>query len=146
MPRIFFELLVNIVGPVRQAIRLKCQSMDANFKFDKASQIESVSVELLTLVNFILEGIYLSGKGFSKKLLPLPQAITNFRFKRDGKRRSLKKKRHDQSKETPFPLYVVIKIHSHSRTQTMINWLHFCAGISSISYNWLLDITQDLAN
>ena len=35
----FFESLINIVGPVRQAMRLKCQSTDANFKFDKASQI-----------------------------------------------------------------------------------------------------------
>ena len=41
--------------------------MDANIKFDKASQIESVPVELLTQVSFILEGIDLSGKGFSKE-------------------------------------------------------------------------------
>ena len=34
-----FESLVNIVGPVRQAMHLNCQSMDANIKFDKASQI-----------------------------------------------------------------------------------------------------------
>ena len=69
----------------------------------------------------------------------------NFRFNKDGKRRSLKKKRYDQSKETPFPLYVAIKIYSHSRSKTMINWPHFCAGIS-ISYNRLLDIKRDLAN
>ena len=41
--------LVNIVGLVRQAMRLKCQSTNANFKFDKGSQIESVPVEFLTL-------------------------------------------------------------------------------------------------
>ena len=93
----FFESLVNIVAPVRQAMHLKCQSTDANFKFDKASQIESVPVELLTLVNFILEGIDLSEKGFSKESLALAQAMMfNFCFNRDGKRRSLKKKRHDQ--------------------------------------------------
>ena len=33
----FFESLVNIVRPARQAMRLKCQSTDANFKFDKTS-------------------------------------------------------------------------------------------------------------
>ena len=33
----FFESLVNIVGPVRQAMHLKSQSTDDNFKFDKAS-------------------------------------------------------------------------------------------------------------
>ena len=139
----FFESLVNIVGPVRQAMCLKCQSTD--FMFDKASQITSVPIELLTLVNFILEGINLSEKGFSKESLALAQAMMfNFHFNRDGKRRPLKK-RHDQSKETPFPLYVAIKIYSHNRSKTMINWLHFCASIS-ISYNRLLNITQDLAN
>ena len=52
----FFKSLGNIVRPVRQAMRLKCQSMNANFTFDKARRIESVPIELLTLVNFILEG------------------------------------------------------------------------------------------
>ena len=33
----FFESLVNIVRPARQAMRLKCQSTDANFKFGKTS-------------------------------------------------------------------------------------------------------------
>ena len=59
-PQDFFESLVNIIGPVRQAMRLKCQSRDANLKFGKASQIESVPIELLTLVNYILKGIDLS--------------------------------------------------------------------------------------
>ena len=141
-----FKSLVNIVGPLRQAVHLKCQSTDANFKFNKASQIESVPIELLTLVNFVLEAIDLFEKGFSKESLAIAEAMMfNFRFNRDGKRRSLKKKRYGQSKEKPFPLYVAIKIYSHSRSKTMINWLHFCAGIL-ISYNRLLDITRDLAN
>ena len=42
---------------MRQAMRWKCQSTDASFKFDKASQIESVPIELLAPVNLILEGI-----------------------------------------------------------------------------------------
>ena len=103
-------------------------------------QTESVPIELLILFNFILEGIDLSEKGFSKESLALVQAMMfNFSFNRHGKRRSLKKKRHDQSKETLFPVYVAIKIYSHSCSKTMINWLHFCAGIS-VSYNRLLDI------
>ena len=142
----FSYSLVNIAEPVRQARRLKCQSAEANFKSDKASQIDSVPVELLTQVNFILERISLSEMGFSKESLALDQTIIfNFYFNVDGKRLSLKKKRHDQSKETPFPLYVAIKIYSHSCSKTMINWLHFCAGIST-SYNWLPDIMRELAN
>ena len=143
-----FESLVNIVGQVRQAMRLKCQSTNANFKFQKASQIESVPIEFLTLINFnfILEGIDLSEKGFSKESLALAQTVMlNFHFTRDGKRRSLKRKRHDQSKETNFPRYVAIEIYSHSRSKTIINWLHLCACIS-ILYNRLLDKRRDLAN
>ena len=44
-------------------------STDTNFKFDKTSQIESVPIELLTLVNFILGGIDLSEKVFQKNHL-----------------------------------------------------------------------------
>ena len=45
--------------------------MDANLRFDKVRQNESVPIELFTLVNFILEGIGLSEKGFSKESLAL---------------------------------------------------------------------------
>ena len=90
---------------------LNCPSVDANFKFDEANQIQSVPTVLLTLVNFILEGIDLSEKGFSIESHALSQAMMfNFCFNRDGKRRWLKKKKDDQSKETPFPLCVAIKI------------------------------------
>ena len=143
-PEDFFDSLVNLVGPVRQAMRLKIQSTDTAFKFDKDNQIKFVPIELLTIINFIQEGINLSEKGFSKESLAIAQAMQfNFRFNRDGKS-VLTKKRHDKSKETPFPLYVAIKIYSHSRSKTMINWLYFCAGIS-ISYDRLLSITKDLA-
>ena len=115
-------------------MRLKCQSTDDNFKLGKASQIEPVPIELLTLVNFILEGTDLSEKSFSKESLALAQAMMfNFCFNRDGKRRSLKNKRHDQSKETLFPLYVAIKNYSYSHSKTIVNLLYFCAVIS-ISY------------
>ena len=113
-------------------MRLQCQSTSANFKFEKASKID-------------LEVIDLSEKGFSKEPLALAQTMFKFCFNRDGKRRSLKKNRHDQSKETPFPLCVAIKICSHSRSKTMINWFYFKAGIL-ISYDWLLNITRDLSN
>ena len=113
-------------------MRLQCQSTSANFKFEKASKID-------------LEVIDLSEKGLSKEPLALAQTMFKFCFNRDGKRRSLKKNRHDQSKETPFPLCVAIKICSHSRSKTMINWFYFKAGIL-ISYDWLLNITRDLSN
>ena len=74
----FFWSLLNIVGPVRQAMRWKCQSTDASFKFDKASQIESVPIELLAPVNLILEGIDL-WKGFFKRITFISPG-NNFQF------------------------------------------------------------------
>ena len=110
----FLILLFKITLKMPKWPRLKCQYMGANFTFDKASQVKPVPIELLTLAN--LEGIDLSEKGFSKESLELAQVmIFNFRFNRDGKRQSLKKKRHDQSKETSFPLQIAINIYSHSR-------------------------------
>ena len=101
----FFESLVNIVGHVRQATCFKCQSKDANFKIDKARKIESVPIELLTLVNFILERIDFSQTSFSKESIALAQAMMfNFYFNTDGKIQSLKKKWNDQLKETPLSL------------------------------------------
>ena len=78
----FSESLVNIVGPIRQAIHLKCQSTDAGFKFYKAVKMSQCQSSI-TLVNFILEGIDLSENGFSKESLALDQIMMfNFRFNR----------------------------------------------------------------
>ena len=99
-------------------------------KFDKASQIESVPIELYPLANF--EGIDLSEKGFSKESLALARVMFNFCFSRGRKRHSLKKKRHDQSKETSFPLYIAIKIYSHSRSKFMVNLLQFLCWYPNI--------------
>ena len=45
---------------------LKCEFTDAIFKIGKTTQIKSVPIEILKLVNFTLEDIDLSEKGFSK--------------------------------------------------------------------------------
>ena len=112
--RVFLNLLFKITLKTPKCPRLKCQSMGANFTFGKTSQVKPVPIELLTLAN--LEEIDLSEKGFSKESLePAQVMIFNFRFNRDGKRQSLKKKRHDQSKKTSFPLQIAINIYSHSR-------------------------------
>ena len=141
----FFDALRNVIGPVRQAMLEKCKASDKTLKFDKASQINSVPIELLTLVNFILEGVNLTDKGFSKESLAISQIMQfNFRSNRDEKKLNTKK-RHDQSKETPFPLYAAVKMYTHSRSKTMINWLYYSGGIS-ISYDRLLSFTTDLAN
>ena len=98
-----------------------------------------------TLINFVQDGISISEKGFTKESLSISQTLMyNFRLNRDKKKPSLYK-RHDRAKETPFPLYVAVKVYSASRSKTLLNWLYFCAGLS-ISYNRLLDVTKDMAS
>ena len=73
-------------------MRLKCQFTDSNFKFDKTIQIESVPIELISLVNFILERIDLFEKSFSKESFALAHAMISVstgmgrdnRYKRRG--------------------------------------------------------------
>ena len=143
-PEEFFDSLVQVVGPIRKAMLLKCQSNDSTMQFDKESQIQSVPIELLTLINFILEGIDLSTKGFSKESLFISQAMMfNFKSNRN-KEAPVVDKRHHISRETPFPLYSAIKIYSMSRSKTIINWLFSC-GLC-INYKRLLSITTGLAN
>ena len=143
-PKAFFKTLIKVVGPVRQAMSLKCKSKNPDTGFDKQSQISSIPIELLTLVNFIQDGIDASVDGFSKESLAISQTILyNFRFNRDKKQIALHK-RHDQTKETPFPMYIAIKIYHETRSKTLINWLYFCAGIS-ISYSRLLDLLKDMS-
>ena len=143
-PKAFFKSLIKVVGPVRQAMRLKCQSKTQDTSFDKQSQIKSIPIELLTLINFVQDGIDASVDGFSKESLAISQKnLYNFRINRDKKQISLHK-RHDQIKETPFPMYIAIKIYHETRSKTLTNWLYFCAGIS-ISYSRLLDFLKDIS-
>ena len=56
-------------------MRLKYQSTDANFNFEKAIQIESAPIEFITLTNFTLEVINLSENSFSKESLALASQL-----------------------------------------------------------------------
>ena len=90
-------------------MRLKCQSKTQDTSFDKQSQIKSIPIELLTLINFVQDGIDASVDGFSKESLAISRTILyNFRFNRDKKQIALHK-RHDQTKETSFPMYIANK-------------------------------------
>ena len=85
-PKAFFKSLIKVVEPVRQAMRLKCQSKTQDTSFDKQSQIKSIPIELLTLINFEQDGIDASVDGFSKESLTISQTILyNFRFNCDKK-------------------------------------------------------------
>ena len=87
----------------------------------------------------------MNDKGYSKKALAISQTIM-YNFRCNIKNKGISSyKRHNKNTQPPFLLYVVIKLYSSSRSNTLVNWLYFCAGIS-LPYNSLLELTRDIAN
>ena len=54
-------------------------------------------------------------------------------------------KRHNKNTQSPFPLYVAVKLYSSSQSKILVDWLYFCAGIS-LPYKSLLELTRDITN
>ena len=76
----YFDSLVRLIGPVRKAMHRKCKEHSSSLNFDLQSQLDSVPIELVQLINFLQDGIDLNDKGYSKEALAISQTITyNFR-------------------------------------------------------------------
>ena len=76
----YFDSLVRLIGPVRKVMHGQCQEHSSSFNFDLQSQLDSVPIELVQLINFLQAGIDLNDKGYSKEALAISQTITyNFR-------------------------------------------------------------------
>ena len=76
----YFDSLVKLIGPVRKAMHRKCKEHSSSLNFDLQSQLDSVPIELVQLINFLQDGIDLNDKGYSKEALAISQTITyNFR-------------------------------------------------------------------
>ena len=123
----------------------KCQEYSLSLNVDIQSQLDSVPIELVSLINFLQDGIDLIEKAYSKEALAISQTIMyNFSYNIENKGIS-SYKRHNKNTQPPFPLYVTVKSYSSSRSKTLVNWLYFCAGIS-LPYKSLLELTRDIAN
>ena len=83
----FCESLVQVIEPVREAMYKKCDTELSYDKIDSRAQIESVPIELLSLVNFLQDGIDLSNKRFSRESLAMSQIIMyNFRSSKNERK------------------------------------------------------------
>ena len=126
----YFDSLVRVIGPVKKAMHQKCQEYSSLLNVDFQSQLDSVPIELVQLINSLQDEIDLNDKGYSKEALAISQTIMyNFRYNIKNKRIS-SYKRHNKNTQPPFQLYVAVKLYSSSRSKTLANWLYFCAGIS----------------
>ena len=83
----YFYNLVKVTRPVRKAmhrissIEAMRQEHSLSLNVDLQSQLNSVPIELVQLINFLQDGIDLNDKGFSKEALTISQTIMcNFRY------------------------------------------------------------------
>ena len=123
----------------------KCQEHSSSLNVDLQSQLDSVPIELMQLINFLQDGIDLHDKGYSKEALAISQTIMcHFRYNIKNKGISSYKRRNKNT-QPPFLLYVAVKLYSSNRSKTLVNWLYFCDGISLLNKS-LLELTRDIAN
>ena len=77
----YFDSIVKITGLVRKAMYRKCQEHSLSLYVDLQSQLDSVPIELVQLINFLQDGIDFNDKGYSKEALATYQTIMyNFRY------------------------------------------------------------------
>ena len=76
----YFDGLVTVIGLVTKAMHRKCQDHSSSLNVDLQSQLDLVPTELVQLINFLLDGIDLNDKGYSKEALAISHTIMyNFR-------------------------------------------------------------------
>ena len=85
----YFDSLVRVIELVRKAMHRKCPEDSPSLNVDLQSQLNSVSIELVQLINFLQDGIDLNDEGSLKEALAIPQTIMyNFRCNIKNKERS----------------------------------------------------------
>ena len=114
--------------------------------FEPDCQSKSIPESLNALVRMILEGSSIknqaSGRGSSQAALTIAQLIKFNCVK--SRRQNSSFLRHQNSMETPLPLYIGAMIHTRTRKKGLVDRL-FDLGIS-VSYDRVLNVSADLGN
>lgn len=133
---------------VRREMFEKRFSFDGSFK--QGCQKDSVPQSLLALVNMILEGPNIKHQtqnvttASTTASLSIAQLLMFNSVKHARTADFSDTVRHNRERETPLPLYIALKIHTVTRSRTLIDTL-FNLGMC-ISYDRLLKLTSDIAN
>ena len=126
---------------------------ETRFTFDGAFQADSpkdsVTTSLLALVSMILDGANIKHQTQLANISTTPAALTlsqllvfnSVKHARSAESTSV---RHSRERETPFPLYLTLKIHAVTRSRGLIDTL-FSLGMC-VSYARLLQLIADIAN
>ncbi len=116
--------------------------------FSENCQDDAVPAKLKALVNMILEGPNIKDQTENDNKsagLTIAQLLmfNSVKHHRKGGVKS-RMARHMRNRETPFPIYLSLTIHAHTRSRELIDNLHsygLCIG-----YNRLLTISTELGN
>ena len=137
-PPSLLEALEQITRQIRNKLKDTISKHDDfSGSFDEEISMPS---ELLVLLNLLLYGSSFDDTGFSLPVKTLAQIIL-FNFK--NKMTTSSHRRHNVDKESPFLLYIGLKVYAVTRSRILIDILHG-HGLS-VSYERILRVTQGMS-
>ena len=139
-PDNFMKSMRDIVQAIRNVTSLTQNTFNVEFTGD--SQMNSLPIQLLSLISMLIDGTNISNKGFSQASLTTSQIVVYY-FRKCGKQTE-SKRRHLKERETPVVIYNALKIYSTVRSRVLID--HFLSLGICLSYQRVQDITKNLYN
>ena len=136
-PDAFIRSINEVASPIREMMSKVSNKSETQFR--KNSQINSVPIELLTLVSILIDGADISKKTFSQAAVTSSQQIM-YNFQKNKRKKCVEGTRHLRQRETPSMIYVSLKIFAVVRSKNLIQHL-FSLGIC-IPYSRVLDIKE----
>ena len=138
-PRTLCDMMEKISKAIR--VKLKNAKNEFNGSFIEESPLPC---ELLILLNLLMNGSNHEEPGFSLPVKTLAQiTLHNHRIqRRRGESSGEPHQQHNADKESPFLLYVSLKVFSATKRSEIID-IHHAHGLC-VSYDRILRITQGL--
>ena len=135
-------LMTKLVKIMKQEI-FDCDSFHFSSTFPPKCQENSVPTVLKNFLSMLLNGPHVRNQDDdeSQACLTISQLVC---LNVKSKRSSAESSRHFKDRETPFPLYICLNIHSQTRSKKLLNRLHRL-GIS-INYNRVFEVENCLAS
>ena len=115
-PDSFVKQLRDVVTPIRNDMLKKVNNFGGSF--DEDSQMKSIPIRLLTLINLLIDGTCEGGNRVRQAALTCSQIIMY-----NCQKENTVKSYHSKKRETPVVIYTSLKIYSTVRSKTLIE--HF---------------------
>ena len=134
------DRLRSIVQPIRKDVFDRKHIFDGTLNY---SQQNSMSPTLLALISMLVDGEYNEDARCCSQAVLIICGMITYNTREVKNNNSLQtQRRHNRDRETPFNIYIGLKLYSTIRSRTIIDHL-FNLGIS-ISYDRILSITKSV--